>query len=217
MPTTRIVSVLNQAQIQIQDKTGTRWPPSELLSWYNMALQAIVTERPDANVKNTTFSTVIGTKQSLPADGLRLIDIPRNEGGQKKPIRVIDRMILDDNYAWHNQATPATEVLHYVYDDRDPKTFYLYPAPAAAVQINLVYSTAPVAATIANFDTDVQVIGVDDNYVPAILDYILYRAYQKDASYAGNENRAASAYGAFRNSLGIKTNADQAMSPNRQS
>lgn len=214
MATTRVVHVLNDAQTIIQDKTGVRWPLTELLGWFNLAQLAVVAARPDACARNEPFPAQLGTKQTLPAEGLRLIDIPRNESGTMKPVRRIEKKVLDDQLDWHDPSSPSQVVQHYVYDDRDPKTFYLFPAPAAGVQVLLVYSVAPAAIEIANFDTDLTVMALDDVYRPPILDYILYRAYSKDAEYAGNANRAMGALQAFNNALGVKMSADQVMSPN---
>ncbi|MCK7581011.1 MAG: hypothetical protein MZV65_38935 [Chromatiales bacterium] len=51
-------------------------------------------------------------------------------------------------------------------------------------------------------------IKLDDIYANAILDYVLYRAYSKDAEYAANAQRAALHYQAFTNALGVKTQVD---------
>lgn len=214
MATTRVVQVLHDAQTIIQDKTGVRWPLSELLRWFNLAQLAVVAARPDACARNESFTAVLGTKQVLPAEGLRLIDIPRNETGTMKPIRRIEKKVLDDQLDWHDPSSPQPVVQHYVYDDRDPKTFYLFPAPAAGVKVLLVYSVAPAAIEIANFENDAKVVALDDVYCPPILDYILYRAYSKDAEYAGNTNRAMAHLQSFNNALGVKMSADQVMSPN---
>ncbi len=214
MATTKVMTVLKNAQTILLDKTGTRWPLPELLNWYNAAQLAIVNHRPDALSKNVPFACALGTLQVLPAEALRLLDVPRNESGNKKPIRLIAREILDDqNPDWHSEAAPKSQVDHFVYDDRNPKNFWVYPCPAATTSIRVVYSVAPVEVAIANFDTDVQVMTLDDIYVNPLMDYILYRAYSKDAEYAGNANRATMHYESFNTALGIKTQVDQVMSP----
>lgn len=214
MATTKVVTVLRNAQTILLDKTGTRWPFSELLAWYNAAQLAIVNHRPDALSKNTSFSCVVGTLQSLPAEALRLLDVPRNESGNKKPIRLIPREILDDqNPDWHNESSPKTQVDHFVYDERNPKNFWLFPCPAANAQVRIVYSLAPVEVVIANYDTDVQVMSLDDVYLNPLMDFVLFRAYSKDAAYAGNADRASLHYQSFNTALGVKTQVDQYMSP----
>ena len=70
-----------------------------------------------------------------------------------------------------------------------------------------------VRLSFSNFGTDTTVLSVDDVYANAILDYVLYRSYQKDSEYAGNSQRAIMHYQGFTNSLGIKTQADIAVTP----
>lgn len=215
MATTKVTTILKNAQTILLDRNGTRWPLQELLGWLNMGQLAIVNHRPDALSKSEVVNTRLGTYQELPAEGLRLIDVVRNEGNSKRPVRQIARHVLDDQHIdWHDESRPALAVDHFTYDDRNPKSYYLFPAPALNVQVRIVYSVAPPAIEIANFDTDNTVISIDDTYANPLLDFVLYRAYSKDASYAGNVERAALAMQSFSNALGIKTQVDQAMSPN---
>jgi len=214
MATTQVVSILKNAQTVLQDKTGTRWPLKELLGWYNLAQKAIVNNRPDAHARSISFDCALGTHQVLPADGLRLIKVTRNESGTKKAITLIEGRILDDQHIdWHDDSDPQSIVQHYIYDPRVPKEFYVYPAVQAGTSIKLSMSTAPIDVEIADFDTDVQTLLLDDMYVNPLLDFVLYRAYSKDIDYAGNQQRAVGHYNSFANALGIKTQSDVAMSP----
>ena len=215
MATVKIVSLISRAATLVQDTTGTRWPKAELLNWYNDAVLAVVGLRPDAHVRNESFPCEAGTKQTIPVTGLKLINVRRNLGGNKSVIRKIPEQQLNDQVPdWHDPANSGTFAMHYVYDDRDPKTFYLYPGVPAAHPIEIVYSVAPAAAVIANFDTDTQVIALDDIYANPILDFMLYRAYSKDANYTANAGRAQMHYQAFAEALGAKTQADMGVSPN---
>ena len=47
-----------------------------------------------------------------------------------------------------------------------------------------------------------------------MTDYVLYRAYLKDAEYAANQTRAATHYNLFVNSLTGKGQIDMVTSPN---
>ena len=55
-------------------------------------------------------------------------------------------------------------------------------------------------------------MGIDTGYANCLLDYVLYRAYQIDSD-EGNLARAQMHFGAFAQSLGIKTRSDAASSP----
>ena len=125
MATIKIIDLIAQAETIIQDKTNTRWAKSEWLDWFNGAVLAIVGLRPDANVANEIFSTIGGScLQVIPIDGLRLINVINNDTSGRQ-IRRIDKRMLDDQVDnWYSEV--GTEIAHYVYDDRDPKTFWIY-------------------------------------------------------------------------------------------
>jgi len=83
-----------------------------------------------------------------------------------------------------------------------------------------VYAKAPVnisrAGTAPNETPLVlgTTINIDDIYANALVDYMLYRAYSKDAEYAGNAQRAVAHYTAFSNSLGVLIKNELDRNPN---
>ena len=89
----------------------------------------------------------------------------------------------------------------------------MYPTATTAFQLEIVFSAAPSDISISNFNTDTTTISVDDVYANSLLDYILYRAYQKDSEFAGNSQRSMMHYQGFTNSLGVKTQVDAAVTP----
>lgn len=206
MATTKAVDLINRVSVTLQDPTFVRWTQAELLNYLNDAQRQVVLFRPDAKAVNAAFACGNDAKQTLPADGLRLINILRNTDG--RAITKVDRMILDVQLPnWYETAASADGVKHYVYDALDPKNFYLFPVPAAAHEVDIVYAISPVDIAISNFATDTQVIGIDDIYANALMDYMMYRAYQKDSEFA-NLNRAGVYFQSFTTSLGIKSQAD---------
>lgn len=212
MATTKAVELINRVAVTLQDPTFVRWTQQELLDYLNDAQRQVVLFRPDAKTVNTTFTCAATAKQVLPADGLRLINVLRNQGG--RAITKVDRKILDVQLpAWAEAVIGADGVKHFVYDAIDPKVFYLYPKPSASNVIELVYSTSPSNIVISNFSTDTQVIAIDDIYANAIMDYMMYRAYQKDSEFA-NLNRAGVYFQAFTTALGIKSQADGGLNEN---
>jgi hypothetical protein len=206
MATTKAVDLINRVSVTLQDPTFVRWTQSELLNYLNDAQRQIVLFRPDAKAVNTAFVCAASAKQALPADGLRLINVLRNTSG--KAITRVERSILDVQLPnWYETAVGADGVKHYVYDALDPKNFYVFPKPAAAASIEIVYAMSPVDIAVNNFTTDTQVIGIDDVYANAIMDYMMYRAYQKDSEFA-NINRSGVYFQSFSTSIGIKSQAD---------
>jgi hypothetical protein len=214
MATVKVIDLIDRAEEILQDTTNVRWSQQTLLDYLNDAQREIVLFRPDANPVNASFTlTADSAKQSLPSAALRLLSIYRNSNPTSKPITNIERRVLDDQIEdWH--GTTATNVEHYVYDPLDPKIFYVYPHTTASdATIEIVYSSSPTDITISNFSSDTTVISLDDIYANAILDYMLYRAYQKDTEYAGDLQRSGVYMQSFQNSLGIKNQVDAGSSP----
>jgi hypothetical protein len=212
MATTKAVDLINKVAVTLQDPTYVRWTQQELLTYLNDAQRQVTVFRPDANTVNHTHTCTASAKQTLPAAGIRLINVIRNKDG--RAITKIDRAILDVQLpTWFETAIGTDGVKHYVYDPADPKTFYVYPKPETTNQIELVYSAAPTDLTVSNFANDTQTIALDDIYANAIMEYMMYRAYQKDSEYS-NLSRAAAYFQSFAQSLGVKTQADGSLTQN---
>jgi hypothetical protein len=214
MATIKVIDLINKAEEILQDTSNVRWSQQSLLNYLNDAQREIVLFRPDANTVNASFTLIANTaKQSLPNAGLRLLSIYRNSSPTTKPITNIERRVLDDQIEdWH--GTTGTNVEHYVYDPLDPKIFYVYPHTTASdATIEIVYSSAPTDITISNFTTDTTVIALDDVYANAILDFMLYRAYQKDTEYSGDLQKSGVYSQSFQNSIGIKNQVDAGSTP----
>ena len=214
MRTITAQEIINKVQIVLQDTTGIRWPDTtELLGWLNDGQREVLVFKPNANVVNTSIQLASGTKQSLPADGIQLIDVPRNMGSDGatpgKAIRIAMREILDaQSPDWHTE-TPSATTKHYMYTPLDPKHFYVYPPSNGAGQVELIYAAVPAkVATIANM------ISLDDIYSNVLVDYILYRAYSKDSDYAANPQRAAASQAAYTAALTGKAQAEVIVNPN---
>ena len=211
MATKLVSDIVTRASTILQDTTNVRWPTDELVKWVNDAQLEIVKLVPDAYTKSESVQLVPGTKQSLPASGIRLIEVVRNMGGAGstpgRAVRKVPRMVLDTQHPdWHSESDAV--VKHYIFDTRDPKRFYVYPGqPSPANYVELVYSAAPPAVAISD------VISIDDVYANSILHCVLYFAYLKDADYAANDQRAANAWQVFLNTLQGKTAADETIEP----
>lgn len=213
-------SVIRRVIETLQDNTSIRWPVSELVRYLNDGQREVVLYRPDSMVTNATVSCVAGTKQSLPANGAKLIEVVRNASGAKKAVRLTNREILDaQTPGWHN-LPGSVDVLHYMYDPRDPRVFYVYPPATATAQLDIVYAAYPTDITEpadgALYTAVTGNIGLPDIYGNVLQDYILYRAYTKDSEYAGNAARAQAHYAAFANALGIEMKATAAVAPTTQ-
>ncbi len=264
-------NIIDRAERLLLDDTNTRWPATELQDYINDAQREIVLLRPDAYPTTATFTlTQTQTKQTIPAGGLSLIDISHNVDVSGVPngraITIIDREVLDKTRSnWHIEAE-VTEFMHFTFDPRNPKEFFIYPPPADSAYVEMVYSSSPpdcAASELTWLTGQVYALGrqftegnyvfevvkagttgaepawpavwkqavadaagviyqnigtvlltLDDIYAGAILDYVLYRAYSKDATFAERVRKSQVNYLAFMQSLGIKAQVTVEFDPN---
>ena len=170
---------------------------------------------------NETVTLATGTKQSIPTGGNRLLKAVRNmsaasNGTGKRSVRLVDREVLDaQSPDWHDptvagDAAHTTIVKHYVYDEANPRNFYVYPGVAGNAYLEIIYSSNP--ATVAQNGS----LSIPDIYANAIMNYVLYMAYMKDAEYAGNAQRASSHFQLFTTSVTGKGQIDAMTNPNME-
>jgi hypothetical protein len=211
-------SIIRRVVETLQDVNSVRWPVAELVRYLNDGQREVVLYRPDAMVTNTSLTLAAGSRQALPSNGSKLIEVIRNTGGNKRVIRMTSRHILDaQSPEWHS-LTGVTEILNYTYDPRDPRVFYVYPpAASSGASVEMVYSAYPTDLTEpAAGQTYSAVTGnlsVPDIYANALTNYVLYRSYTKDAEYAGNEAKAAAYYEVFKAGLTVEASATATVSP----
>lgn len=184
-------SIVTDAAKQLQDDTNVTWPLPELLKWLNMGRRQICVAKPDSFVINKSVQLAPGTKQSLPADGNVFMRLTRNMGTNgSTPGRAITPMpiqVLDEqNPNWHFEGASAT-ALHFAFDPRDQKTYYVYPAQPATGngQAEIIYGATPPDVTLD------QPIGISDLFEGALLNFVLSMAYGKDSQYTRNDEKSA--------------------------
>ena len=216
-------NLISRIQDILQDTTSIRWPEAELLRYINDAQREVCNLRPESTATTANVALVVGTKQTLPSGGLRLIKVTRNMSSAagsatgKRAVRLVDADILNTQEPnWHDPTVSGdgahtTTVKHYIFDEDDPRAFYVYPgASTTSTFLEIVYSGAP--TDLANTSAT---ISVDDIFANAIIDYVLFRCYLKDAEYAGNQQRAGTHYQLFAGSLGAGGQAQFNVSPNQ--
>ena len=224
MATIKVIDVIQRVEDILQD-SNTRWPRLELQNWINESYLQVVMMRPDANAKTATLTCAAGTRQTLVTaypTALRLLDVVRNlaTSSGKKVVRLINRSVLDDQRPeWHNE-TGTVDVQNYTFDARQPKEFFVYPPATTSAQIEVVYADSPGAHSLTEAQLDpgagtpnTEVIKLDDTYLSSIIDWVLYRAYSKDAEYAANAQRATAHNQAFLSGIGVKTQSDVSSAP----
>lgn len=207
----KVSGLLALLKDSLTDADSVAWSQPTLVMYLNQALLALVSVRPDASEFTTILTLSAGSKQALPADGLRLLSIFRNTnaaGAYVGPIvRHIERTSLDDlNASWMQEA-PSEFCQEYWYDERAPRQFWTNPVIAGA---RVEASLCRVPPTMTSPD---DTLPVDDVFVPALREWILYLAWGRDDETSPTSARAADHRNTFFNLLGLKEQADAKSSP----
>lgn len=214
-------NIITRVQDTLQDTTSVRWSEAELLRYINDAQREIVNFRPEASADHANVQLVAGTEQTIPDVGLRLIKVVRNMSATgssatgKRTIRLVSSDILNaQDPDWHDPSATGssahgTVVKNYIFDEDDPRKYYVYPGISGNAYVEIVFSRTP-----TDLSGTSSTIYIDDIYGNAIVDYVLFRAYLKDAEYAANSQRAGTHYQLFAASLGQGAQAQTLLDPN---
>ena len=219
-----------RAQLNDEDTNNLRWTDTEMLRFVNAGQRQIVMFVPEANIIEATFSVTADSdaRQTIPADGVKFIKITANDdtgNTQRGPaITQIDIDAIDSSFPdWMYTATiwPRTETLndvhsdsvnfeHYMHDPREPKIFYLYPAPDLSTthSVFLVYAQLPTDLSALS-----NTFALDDEYQNAMVEYVQYRALSKDGRYGAGADLRRDLWNNFRQALGLKIEGDARVGP----
>lgn len=198
------------------DQDNTRWKAPEVIRYANDGQRDIAIYRPDAFTVSGLLDTVAGTKQTLPEGATKLLRTVRN-GANGKVVKIVPHDVLDATVsAWHSAAQSAV-VKNVTYDERLPREYYCYPPSDGNAKIEAVWCVEPTdipAPTGNTKDTCTGSVSVRALFVNALLDYVLYRAYAKDAGIPGNFDKAKLRYSMYAAAMGMETTATQVFGPN---
>lgn len=187
---TTVQSLLDRFDALMNDVGSVRWPTAERLMWVNDGQRELVTFKDDAFVKHATITTTTGARQQVPSDCHKVLMVRVGTTGQA--VLPCDRTALDAfSPAW--MTALSTSAPKNWMPDESAEYIWVYPAqqtPGASLPVT--YSAYPPVA--AQGDS----LSVRDGYASNVLNYMLYRAYSKDAETAGNAELAAAAYRLFR-------------------
>jgi hypothetical protein len=108
--------------------------------------------------------------------------------------------------------TASAVVKHFMYDEKDPKAFWVSPPQPAANQgyVLVVYNSIP--ADVASYSGSAQ-ISLAAEYRPALLNWILFKAYSRDTDEA-HANFALQYHDAFLQGLNLTQQIERAEDPN---
>jgi hypothetical protein len=206
----KVIGLISQARGFLQDiRTPYRWSNDELLAAFNAAQLAIAQHRTDEFSAIEEFTCVNSSRQTLVAGQHRLLEVIGNTGGGsivKTTRKRLDALVP----GWREEAADAEspKVELYIYEERNPKVFYVYPVPPVDHSIEVSVEKLPAVISIADFNTDTQTVELGSEYHPIIVDYMLHRAYSKDSNNKASMARGRSYLDSFNRQMGIKQSVE---------
>lgn len=194
-----VQSLIDAAALALLDAKHVRWKRSELLAYFNAGQRRLGELRPDQLVHPRDLVLTAGWRQELPADVQTLIDITNNVNTTSRRITKTDLWTLDAVAGGWRAMQPAREVLHFMYDLKAPREFLVYPPAAAGIKVRALASSMP-----SDLSAETEAPTVPERWMDALLDFVLFRAYSKDAEYGGNAARAAAHLQLFHTALDVQ-------------
>lgn len=211
------LDIIRTATPILFDAGHKRWPLAELLDHINDAVRAIVAVKPNAKTDTVTLSLVQGTLQTLPDEYPVLARVTRNlNAGHSAPggpvggpaIRMVDgREAMDAFFpGWQSDtALFSATVKHVIYDDADPRHFYVIPGNTGAGLIEAVVGVMPAPLAPGGnplLEATYNVaVPLPDLYRTPVTDYVCFRAFSKDQGIPASQTRAANHLAAFQSAL----------------
>lgn len=199
---TALSTLITECRNELIDTGGSpRWTNAEFIEYANGFFRELARLAPDELSTTVTLSLAAGSMQTLPDAYDALVDIVTNAGGA--PVREIDYRALKAYSAY--PTTEADADGPYEFARVTGGQFAVYPAvPGGGASVTAIVVDPPVVTTVNDQ------IAIGDALLPAMVQYMLYRARMKDAEDTVMASRAAAAYQQFRALIGGGTSESDA-------
>ena len=193
-------SVISDVRRLIQDtREPVRYSDTELLGYVNQTLKRMAMLRPDLFIVTGTITVVPNqNRQLIPSNASRLVEIFSNVNGNA--IEEVNRDVFDRAYPnW--PLDPPGSPTKYIRHTRNPKAFFLYPAPQASFQLMADYVVSPPNYTLLQ-----TIQNPSAEYYPVIVDGTVFLAESTDNEHVST-GRAKLFFDAFVQGLGVSSQA----------
>lgn len=137
-------TLIGQVRTTLIDTNAQTWTDDELLGYLVMAVNKACALLLDLYVTVVDHALEPGMRQSLPEDGLILIDATTNGNGAPVTQQALTELARVQR-TWA-AATPGQPEF-FIYDKRAPLTFMVWPPAASGASIELVIGALPPAFT----------------------------------------------------------------------
>jgi hypothetical protein len=188
--------VITEVRRLIQDtKAPFRYSDTVLLGFVNQTLKKMVILRPDLFTTVTNITTVPNVvQQTLPATAVRLVELFQVVGSTS--LEEADWGVFTRAYPQWTTDSAGTPT-KYIRHPRNPYIYFLYPRPAAGVQLLGEYVTTP-----PNYALNDPIAVLPNAYFPVIVDGVVFLAESIDNEHVSS-GRAKLFQDSFIQTLGV--------------
>lgn len=198
MGTIAVSEVIARVGTILHDPDAVRWTNDERLRWINDGQREVARRRPRYFLQYSNVALAAGTRQDTPSTCFKFMGVTRDMGADgSAPGRAITEtdvgLLSAIAPTWY--TTTAVDVpRQFMRDLSTERYFHVYPPAVGGRYVELEYAVLPTEATLTG------VVNIPDEFVNALIDYVLSRAYAKEAEEGGAQ-RAAAHYAAFQAQL----------------
>lgn len=198
--------IINAARFTLMDAALATWSDAVLLADLNSAERKVCLLKPEAFPTRAAVALVAGSKQTIPATGIAILDVYDNvSNGQT--IRLVDRGLMDEAARFWAAATQEALVQDWCADAKDPTRWDAFPPNNGSGSVNILYGAVPtpIASTATN-------INLPDVYESVLKCFVLAEAYAHSSKrYDPQKSAFYEAQGM--QLLGIKSQSQVAVAP----
>lgn len=214
MSTLTVGWMVDVVEKKLLDESNVDYSQAELIGLYNLSLRLICSLVPRAYSKYSNILLASGTLQSIPSDGLALVEITRNMGTDGLTVGASVREASLDAFKklypdWSTESSDAA-IKNFMRIPEMDASFHVFPPSDGTGYVHCVYTATPPSTTYdAAGDWEDDKIPLSDEFVPAIPNAMLFHAYDDDSDYPGDTTRSQMYYQRVLQLLGIKDTQTQ--------
>ena len=210
---TQASAIIADARTLLNDSGSVRWSDADLLQYLNGAARQIAMMLPESAAVEATHTLAdTNPRQTIPADGFQFLRVTNNQeaNNRSKPVTYVERDVLDQLQPdWYDAVSGTGKPYkHYMFDEREPLAFYLYPRPVASEIVYIMYAKTPTTMTVVGDSWP-----LPDVYINAAIDYVVYRALTREGRYSLPAETVDRLWNAFTDSLGVRRTTMKEVSP----
>lgn len=198
-------TILDSAARTLLDTAHRTWSADELLDYLNEALRMTASAAPTMYSVQAFVVLEAGPLQTLPEDGLELVDITQNFTG--RVVTQADKGLLDEAERFWPRSTQVPGVEHFTFDPRNPRRYKVFPPNDGFGQVEILYNAIPPQVMYESEDIDIPA-----SYQTPLINFVLAKAYMKN-SKRQDLAKSSGYFAQWGQNLGLSASAMTAVMP----